>query len=53
MDLTAIHALAMADLGIGRLHTQNMEGNLPIIAANRALGFVRERGYVDVVRPRG
>lgn len=43
-------ALLMADEGVTRLFTQNMEGNAPILAANRTLGFVPDFVYVDVVR---
>jgi GNAT superfamily N-acetyltransferase len=41
-------ALLMADRGVARVFTQNMEGNQAILAANRTLGFVRASGYVDV-----
>jgi len=40
----------MADEGISSITTQNMEGNAPILAANRTLGFVPDFVYVDVVR---
>lgn len=43
-------ALLMADEGITSITTQNMEGNAPILAANRTLGFVPDFVYVDVVR---
>jgi GNAT superfamily N-acetyltransferase len=43
-------ALLMADRGVARVFTQNMEGNEAILAANRALGFVRASGYVDVAQ---
>lgn len=43
-------ALLMADQGLTSLTTQNMEGNAPILAANRTLGFVPDFVYVDVVR---
>lgn len=42
-------ALVMADHGMTSLTTQNMEGNEPILAANRTLGFVPDFVYVDVV----
>lgn len=41
-------ALLMAERGVERVFTQNMEGNDAILAANRTLGFVRASGYVDV-----
>ena len=43
-------ALLMADRGVARVFTQNMEGNEAILAANRSLGFVRASSYVDVVQ---
>jgi GNAT superfamily N-acetyltransferase len=43
-------ALLMADRGVARVFTQNMEGNEAILAANRTLGFVRASGYVDVAQ---
>ena len=43
-------ALLMVDRGVARVFTQNMEGNEAILAANRALGFVRASGYVDVAQ---
>ena len=43
----------MADEGISSITTQNMEGNAPILAANRTLGFVPDFVYVDVVRDLG
>ncbi|MCR6033353.1 GNAT family N-acetyltransferase [Nocardioides sp. zg-579] len=47
--LKAWHALHMSERGITHVYTQNMEGNEPILAANRRLGFVRAAGHVDVV----
>jgi RimJ/RimL family protein N-acetyltransferase len=44
-------ALAMLDDGIERLYTQNMTGNEPILAANRALGFEYALSYADVPVP--
>jgi GNAT superfamily N-acetyltransferase len=49
--LKCAQALAMADVGIEKLYTQNMGGNAPILAANERLGFVRDSGYVDVLLP--
>jgi GNAT superfamily N-acetyltransferase len=49
--LKAHQALALADRGIPRIYTQNMDGNLPILAANRSMGFVTTSGYVDVRLP--
>lgn len=46
--IKARHALVLADRGVPRLYTQNMDGNLPILAANHSLGFVTASGYVDV-----
>lgn len=50
MALKTRQALLMSDRGVARVFTQNMEGNEAILAANRALGFVRASGYVDVVQ---
>jgi GNAT superfamily N-acetyltransferase len=47
--LKARHAQLLAARGFTRIHTQNMAGNAPILAANARLGFVRDSGYVDVV----
>jgi GNAT superfamily N-acetyltransferase len=47
-SMKARHALVMADRGIKRVYTQNMDGNEPILAANRSLGFRPHGGYVDV-----
>lgn len=44
-------ALLLADRGVPRIYTQNMEGNLPILAANKTLGFALADGYVDVRQP--
>jgi GNAT superfamily N-acetyltransferase len=49
--LKAAQALTMADLGIVALYTQNMDGNEPILAANRTLGFRRGSVHVDVLAP--
>jgi GNAT superfamily N-acetyltransferase len=38
--LKASHALALRDAGWSRVVTQNMEGNVAILACNRTLGFV-------------
>ena len=46
--LKSRHALVLADRGLTRLYTQNMEGNEPILAANRTLGFVPDSALVDV-----
>ena len=43
-------ALLMADRGVVRVFTQNMEGNQAILAANRTLGFLRASSYVDVAQ---
>jgi GNAT superfamily N-acetyltransferase len=51
--LKSRHALVLADRGVARVFTQNMEGNDAILAANRTLGFVRASGYVDVVQELG
>jgi GNAT superfamily N-acetyltransferase len=51
--LKSRHALVLADRGVARVFTQNMEGNDAILAANRTLGFVRDSGYVDVVHELG
>jgi hypothetical protein len=40
----------MADRGVDRVFTQNLEGNVAILAANRTLGFVRASSYVDVAQ---
>ena len=37
----------MADAGVERLYTQNMEGNDPILRANATLGFQPGLRYVD------
>jgi GNAT superfamily N-acetyltransferase len=49
--LKCAQALAMADVGVEKVYTQNMGGNAPILAANERLGFVRDSGYVDVLLP--
>ena len=46
--LKSRHALMLSDRGVLRLLTQNMEGNTPILAANRRLGFRPTGAYVDV-----
>jgi GNAT superfamily N-acetyltransferase len=50
MALKTRQALLMGERGVARVFTQNMDGNEAILAANRALGFVRASGYVDVVQ---
>jgi GNAT superfamily N-acetyltransferase len=47
--LKARQALAMANAGIERLFTQNMDGNEPILRANRTLGFQKGMRLVDGV----
>jgi GNAT superfamily N-acetyltransferase len=47
--LKARQAIAMADAGIETLFTQNMDGNEPILRANRTLGFQRGLRLVDGV----
>jgi len=39
-SLKVAQALALRDVGWQRIVTQNMEGNAPILASNRRLGFV-------------
>lgn len=46
--LKAQHVVAMRARGHRRLYTQNMEGNLPILAANDRLGFRAANAYVDL-----
>lgn len=52
-SLKSRQALMLADRGVARVFTQNMEGNDAILAANRTLGFVRALGYVDVAQELG
>ncbi|MCW2756208.1 MAG: acetyltransferase [Marmoricola sp.] len=42
-------SIVMADHGLARLYTQTMDGNEPILAANRTLGFRIVGEYADVV----
>jgi GNAT superfamily N-acetyltransferase len=49
--LKARHALDMKARGHHRLYTQNMDQNVPILAANDRLGFTVEPGYYAVGRP--
>jgi GNAT superfamily N-acetyltransferase len=51
--LKARQALVMADAGVERLYTQNMEGNEPILRANATLGFQPGLRYVDTVESVG
>jgi GNAT superfamily N-acetyltransferase len=46
--LKAAHALALQEAGWQRIRTQNMDGNIPILAANKTLGFARARGLQDL-----
>jgi GNAT superfamily N-acetyltransferase len=46
--LKAAHALALSRTGWLRIRTQNMDGNLPILAANVTLGFQRARALRDL-----
>jgi GNAT superfamily N-acetyltransferase len=46
--LKARQAIGMADVGVERLYTQNMEGNDPILRANATLGFQPGLRYFDV-----
>jgi mycothiol synthase len=47
--LKAAHAAALARAGWRAIRTQNMEGNLPILASNKTLGFRRVRALQDLV----
>jgi GNAT superfamily N-acetyltransferase len=47
--LKARQAIVMADAGIETLYTQNMDGNEPILRANRTLGFQTGLRLVDGV----
>ena len=49
--LKAQHALIMRARGHHRIFTQNMEQNMPILAANDRLGFSVVPGYYAVGRP--
>lgn len=49
--LKAAQALDLAAHGVAAVYTQNMDGNEPILAANRSLGFRRDSGYVEVLAP--
>jgi len=46
--LKATHALALHRAGWKRIRTQNMDGNLPILASNKTLGFQRARALLDL-----
>ncbi len=47
--LKAAHAQILRDRGLVRVVTQNMDSNVPILAANARLGFRRVSAYVDVL----
>jgi mycothiol synthase len=47
--LKAAHAVALAGAGWRAIRTQNMEGNLPILASNKTLGFRPVRALQDLV----
>jgi RimJ/RimL family protein N-acetyltransferase len=47
--LKSAQALALRDAGWRTIVTQNMEGNEPILASNRRLGFRRSAGHRDLV----
>lgn len=47
--LKAAHAVALHRAGWRRIRTQNMDGNIPILAANETLGFRRARGLQDLI----
>ena len=46
--MKAGHAMFMRERGQHRIYTQNMEGNVPILAANDRLGFRADSGFVDL-----
>jgi GNAT superfamily N-acetyltransferase len=46
--LKAAHAVALYRAGWKRIRTQNMDGNVPILAANKTLGFTRARALRDL-----
>jgi mycothiol synthase len=46
--LKVSHALALAEAGWTSILTQNMDGNAPILASNRTLGFSPVNEIVDV-----
>ncbi|MCH1867160.1 hypothetical protein [Nocardioides sp. CFH 31398] len=54
LAVAARHSESLLDLTtadrdeLERLYTQDMEGDEPILAANRRLGFVRGSGYCEV-----
>jgi len=48
-SLKATHAVALHRAGWQRIRTQNMEGNLPILASNKRLGFQRARIMRDLI----
>jgi GNAT superfamily N-acetyltransferase len=47
--LKATHALALRNAGWRSITTQNMEGNEPILASNRKLGFQPGGGNLDLI----
>ena len=47
--LKVSHAVALADAGWASIITQNMEGNLPILACNSRLGYKPTGGLRDLV----
>jgi len=49
--LKAEHAMLLAERGVQRIYTQNMDGNAPILATNTTMGFVPAGGYVAVHQP--
>jgi GNAT superfamily N-acetyltransferase len=46
--LKAAHAIELSRAGWRTIRTQNMDGNVPILAANQTLGFVRARALQDL-----
>ena len=47
--MKAAHAIALADAGWTSIVTQNMEGNGPILASNRRLGFKPTGGLREMI----
>jgi mycothiol synthase len=47
--LKAAHAVVLAQAGWRTIRTQNMEGNLPILASNKKLGFRQARAVRDLL----
>ena len=47
--LKARHGLALRDAGWASIITHNMDGNAPILASNRRLGFEYSGGVLDVL----